>query len=109
MEWIQLVTDYIPPNPDSLTFYDQVREWGDQYRFWIIFVYLIGLYYLGFATRFRMPVLKMVLLYLSFLVGAVVFTMLDAFGLPIRMALFVGILLMLLVKVRLKPNAPRQE
>ncbi len=103
MEWFQMVSDYVPANPDQLSAYDSIRMWFDHYRAYIIFIYLIIVYYLGFAERLRMPVLKTVLLYVLLFIGAIIFSILDV-QLPVRSALFVAILLLVIVKVRIKPD-----
>ncbi len=96
---IQIASTYEPPNPGSLSAYDSFRLWADHYRTYIIFVYLIAVYYMGFAPRFRMPVLKLALLYLLLFIGAILFAFLDT-TLPVRGALFAAIVLLLIVRIR---------
>lgn len=103
MEWIELVSTYEPANPSALTFYDQLRMFLDDQRFYIIFVELIVVYYLGFATRIRMPILKNILLYLVLFIGAIIFTILDA-RLPIKSAMFVALVILIVVRLRSKPQ-----
>jgi len=104
MEWLDLVSTYEPANPANLSLYDQFMLWTNQYRALIIFVELILVYYMGFATRFRMPILKMVLLYAVLFMGAVVFSVLDT-TLPVKAALFTAIVILIIVRVRVKPNS----
>ncbi|ASJ54715.1 YlaH-like family protein [Brevibacillus sp. M2.1A] len=103
MDWIQIASTYVPTNPDQLTAYDSFRIWADKYRAWILFVELIIVYYLGFATRIRMPILKNVLLYILLFVGALIFAILDV-QLPVKSAMLVAIAILVIVKVRIKPE-----
>ncbi|WP_134685900.1 YlaH-like family protein [Brevibacillus migulae] len=103
MEWMELVSQYEPANPSALTFYDQLRMLLDHYRFYIIFVELFVVYYLGFATRIRMPILKTVLLVAVMLVGAVIFTILDV-QLPVKSAMFVALVILVVVRLRSIPK-----
>ncbi|UFJ41880.1 YlaH-like family protein [Brevibacillus humidisoli] len=106
MEWFELASTYQPPNPDLLSAYDRFRMWADDYRFWVIFVYLVLVYYLGFATRFRMPILKTLLLYVLLAVGAIVFTFLDT-TLPVKGALLAAVIILVIIRLRIKPNAQK--
>ncbi|MGC5325563.1 YlaH-like family protein [Brevibacillus sp. SYSU BS000544] len=101
MEWVEMVSNYVSTNnpPSS---YDQLRIWFDDMRLFVIFALLIMVYYAGFATRMRMPILKTVLLWIALFVGAILFTILDVMGLPVRAALFVALLVMLLARLRRK-------
>jgi hypothetical protein len=103
MEWLELASTYAPAAPDQLSAYDSFRLWADHNRAWIIFVQLIIVYYLGFATRWRMPILKMVLLYVLLFIGALIFAILDV-QLPVKSALLVAIAILVIVKVRIKPG-----
>lgn len=103
MEWFDLVSSYDPADPNALTMYDSVRLFFDKYRWLVIFIYLIAMYYLGFATRIRMPLLKNVLLYVLLFIGAIIFSFFDT-TLPIKSAFFVAVLLLLIVKFRVKPD-----
>lgn len=103
MEWMELVSSYEPANPSALTFYDQLRMFLDEYRFYIIFVELFVVYYLGFATRVRMPILKTVLLVAVMLIGAVIFTILDV-QLPVKSAMFVALVILVIVRLRSTPK-----
>ncbi|MFS0558605.1 YlaH-like family protein [Brevibacillus sp. 179-C9.3 HS] len=103
MDWIQIASTYVPANPDQLTAYDSFRIWADKYRAWILFVELIIVYYLGFATRIRMPILKNVLLYILLFAGALIFAILDV-QLPVKSAMLVAIAILVIVKVRIKPE-----
>ncbi|GED60399.1 YlaH-like family protein [Brevibacillus formosus] len=103
MDWIQIASTYVATNPDQLTAYDSFRIWADKYRAWILFVELIIVYYLGFATRIRMPILKNVLLYILLFVGALIFAILDV-QLPVKSAMLVAIAILVIVKVRIKPE-----
>ncbi|MBO8162218.1 MAG: hypothetical protein H0Z34_00695 [Brevibacillus sp.] len=104
MEWFELASTYQPANPDALLAYDQFRLWADQNRFYIIFVYLIIVYHLGFATRHRLPLLKMVLLYVLLFAGAIVFSFLDV-RLPVKAALMTAVVILVIVRLRIKPGA----
>lgn len=108
MEWFDLVSSYEPSNPNALTTYDSIRMFFDQYRAYVIFVYLIAVYYLGFATRIRMPLLKNVVLYVLLFIGAIIFSFLDT-TLPVKSAMFVAVLLLVIVKVRVKPDRQRRR
>ncbi|MFM1655591.1 YlaH-like family protein [Brevibacillus sp. B_LB10_24] len=99
MEWFDLASTYEPTG--TLTFYDQFRLWADSVRTYIIFVYLIIIYYLGFATRIRMPILKTALLLISLFAGSLIFGILDI-TLPVRSALFVAVLILVIVRMRIK-------
>ncbi|MFY0545221.1 YlaH-like family protein [Brevibacillus sp. H7] len=103
MEWFELASTYTPADPAALTAYDSFRLWADQYRAYLIFVELIAVYYLGFATRIRMPILKMVLLYVVLFAGALIFAILDV-QLPVKSALIVAIVILVVVKLRVKPE-----
>jgi hypothetical protein len=102
MEWFELVSQYEPANPAALTLYDQFRMWADHNRAYVIFVELLVVYYLGFATRIRMPILKMLLLYVLLFAGALIFAILDI-QLPVKSALLVAIAILVLVRMRAKP------
>lgn len=108
MDWFTYASTYIPENPEALSLYDQFRLWADHYRLLIIFVCLVAVYHLGFATRFRMPILKMVLLYVLLGIGAIIFTILDA-TLPFKSALLLALAILLLVRVRSKRAKPGEE
>jgi CHASE2 domain-containing sensor protein len=108
MKWLEYASTYTPENPEALSFYDQFRMWADDYRLYIIFVCLVAVYYMGFATRFRMPILKMVLLYVLLFIGAIIFTILDV-RLPVKSALLLAIAILLLVRVRGKREKPGAE
>lgn len=108
MEWLQLASTYIPDNAASLSAYDQFRLWMDHNRVYIIFLCLIGVYYLGFATRIRMPILRTVLLYVVLFIGAIIFGILDV-RLPVKAALLVAIVILLTVRLRLKPNSGKRS
>lgn len=101
MEWVEMVSNYVSTNnpPSS---YDQLRIWFDNMRLFVIFALLIMVYYAGFATRMRMPILKTILLWIALFVGAILFTILDVMELPVRAALFVALLVMLLARLRRK-------
>ncbi len=104
MEWFELASTYIPADPTALSAYDSFRLWADQKaRAYIIFVELIAVYYLGFATRIRMPILKTVLLYVVLFAGALIFAILDV-QLPVKSALLVAIAILVIVKLRVKPE-----
>jgi hypothetical protein len=105
MEWLQLASTYDPANPAQLSPYDSFRVWADQNRTWIIFIQLILVYYLGFATTIRMPVWKTVLLLVFLFAGALIFAILDV-QLPVKSALFVAIAILVIVKLR-KPGTNR--
>ncbi|WP_232698343.1 YlaH-like family protein [Brevibacillus daliensis] len=107
MEWIELASIYEPANPNSLTWYDLFFQWADLQRFWIIFVYLLIVYYLGFAERIRMPILKTAMLIILLLIGSIIFSILDT-QLPVRGGLFVAILVLLVVKFRSKASKSRR-
>ncbi|WP_139490000.1 YlaH-like family protein [Brevibacillus dissolubilis] len=103
MEWMELASSYEVSPDKVLTWYDQFRLGADHYRFWIIYVYLLAVYYLGFATRIRMPILKTVMLLLFIGVGSLVFSILDT-TLPVRGGLFVAVIILVIVKLRIKPD-----
>jgi hypothetical protein len=103
MEWFDLASTYSAADPSALSAYDSFRLWADRYRAYIIFFELIAVYYLGFATRIRMPLLKMVLLYLVLFAGALIFAILDV-QLPVKSALLVAIAILVIVKLRVKPD-----
>ncbi|REK61776.1 MAG: hypothetical protein DF221_15320 [Brevibacillus sp.] len=103
MEWLELASTYSPAAPDQLSAYDSFRLWADHYRTWIIFVELIIVYYLGFATRWRMPILKTLLLYVLLFIGALIFAILDV-QLPVKSALLVAVAILVIVKMRNKPG-----
>lgn len=107
MEWFELVSTYVPNDPQTLTAYDSFRLWADHNRTYITFLLLVAVYYMGFATRIRMPILKAVLLYVVLFIGAIIFSILDV-RLPIKSALFVAIVILLLVKMRIKPEQGRK-
>lgn len=104
MEWLQLASTYVPDNTAALSTYDQFRLWMDHIRVYIIFFCLIAVYYLGFATRVRMPVLKTVMLYIVLFIGAIIFGILDV-RLPVKAALMVAIAILVIVRVRVKPDS----
>ncbi|WP_126425934.1 YlaH-like family protein [Brevibacillus marinus] len=104
MEWFVWASTYEPPNPAQLSLYDQFREWADDLRYPIIFVCLLIVYYLGFAPRLRMPLLKTLLLYVLLALGALVFSILDT-TLPVKAALVTAIVLLLIIRLRNKPRA----
>ncbi len=101
MEWFDLVSNYVPANNPHST-YDDLRIWFDDKRVYVIFVYLILVYYTGFATRIRMPILKTLLLIGAMFIGALLFGILDVMDLPVRSALFVALIVMLLARLRRK-------
>jgi len=100
---MELVSTYEPANPQALSFYDQFRLLADDYRTFIIFVCLVAVYYLGFAPERRLPILKTVLLYLLLFIGSLIFSILDV-QLPVKSALLVAIAILVLVRVRIKPD-----
>lgn len=102
MEWMELVSQYEPANTSALTSYDQFRMFLDHYRFYIIFVELLVVYYLGFATRIRMPLVKTLLLIIAMLIGAVIFTVLDI-ALPVKSSLFVALVILVVIRLRSNP------
>lgn len=102
MEWLELASTYVSANPDQLSAFDSFRLWIDHNRAWVLFVELILVYYLGFATRIRMPILKTVLLYVILFAGSLIFAILDV-QLPVKSALLVAIAILVIVKVRIKP------
>lgn len=104
MEWLQLASTYDPANPAQLSAYDSFRIWADQNRTWIIFVQLIIVYYLGFATTIRMPILKTALLLIFLFIGSLIFAVLDGL-LPVKSSLLVAIAILVIVKLRVKPDA----
>jgi CHASE2 domain-containing sensor protein len=108
MDWFTYASTYVPQNPEALSFYDQFRLWADDYRFYIVFVCLVAVYHMGFATRFRMPILKMALLYILLFIGAMIFTILDV-RLPVKSALLLAIAILVLVRVRSKRAKPGAE
>lgn len=108
MDWIQLASTYTPANPDQLSAFDSFRMWADLNRAWILFVQLIIVYYLGFATRIRMPILKTILLYVLLFVGALIFAILDV-QLPVKSAMLVAILILVIVKLRVKPEQNQRK
>ena len=108
MEWIQVASTYVPVNPEQLSAFDSFRLWADHYRAWIIFVQLILVYYLGFATRIRMPILKTLLLYILLFAGALIFAILDV-QLPVKSAMLVAIAILVIVKLRIKPEQPQRK
>lgn len=101
MEWFDLVSTYEPTN-NPLSTYDQLRLWFDHQRTYVIFIYLILVYYAGFAPKVRMPILKTLLLLVALFVGAILFSILDVLNLPVRSALFVALIIMLLARLRRK-------
>lgn len=101
MEWFELVSTYEPTN-NPLTTYDQLRLWFDHMRTYVIFIYLILVYYTGFAPKGRMPILKTILLLVTLFIGAILFSILDIMNLPVRSALFVALIIMLLARLRRK-------
>lgn len=103
MDWLMLASTYYPANPEQLTAYESFRVMVDNNRTWIIFVELILVYYMGFATRIRMPILKTILLLIFLFVGSLIFAILDT-GLPVKSSLMVAIAILVIVKVRIKPN-----
>lgn len=108
MEWFDLVSTYTPSSAGEPSWYDSFRLWADKSRTWIIFVQLILVYYLGFATRIRMPLLKNVLLYLLLFVGALIFAILDV-RLPVKSGLMIAIAILVIVKVRIKPDGSTRK
>ncbi|MEJ8544631.1 YlaH-like family protein [Brevibacillus borstelensis] len=108
MEWFEFASTYAPSSTGELSAYESFRMWADHNRVWIIFVQLILVYYLGFATRVRMPILKTVLLYVSLFVGALIFGILDV-QLPVKSALLVAIAILVIVKVRIKPEGSSRK
>ncbi|USG67518.1 YlaH-like family protein [Brevibacillus ruminantium] len=108
MEWFDLVSTYSPSGAGEPSLYDSFRMWADHYRAWIIFVQLILVYYLGFATRIRMPILKNVLLYILLFAGALIFAILDV-QLPVKSALLIAIAILVIVKVRIKPDGSTRK
>lgn len=103
MEWLQFASTYDPANPAQLSLYDSFRIWADENRTWIIFIELIIVYYLGFATTIRMPILKTALLLVFLFIGSLVFAVLDGL-LPVKSSLMVAIAILVIVKVRAKPG-----
>ncbi|GAA4715351.1 YlaH-like family protein [Brevibacillus fulvus] len=103
MSWMELASTYEPANADALSLYDQFRMFADDYRVLFIFIALIAVYYLGFATRIRMPILKTILLYVLLFAGSLIFGILDV-TLPVKSALLVAIIILLIVKLRVKPE-----
>ncbi|MGD8189980.1 YlaH-like family protein [Brevibacillus ginsengisoli] len=101
MEWFDLVSTYEPTN-NPLSTYDQLRLWFDHMRTYVIFIYLILLYYTGFAPKGRMPILKTLLLIVVLFMGAMLFSVLDIMNLPVRSALFVALIIMALARLRRK-------
>lgn len=69
---------------------------------------LILVYYLGFATTWRMPILKTVLLLVFLFVGALIFAILDV-QLPVKSSMMVAIAILVIVKVRIKPDANKRS
>lgn len=108
MDWIQLASTYVPANPEQLSAFDSFRLWADHNRAWILFVQLILVYYLGFATRIRMPILKTVFLYILLFAGALIFAILDV-QLPVKSAMLVAIAILVIVKVRIKPEQTQRK
>ncbi|KZE47456.1 hypothetical protein AV540_18785 [Brevibacillus parabrevis] len=108
MDWIQLASTYVPANPDQLTAFDSLRLWADHNRAWILFVQLVIVYYLGFATRIRMPILKTLLLYILLFAGALIFAILDV-QLPVKSAMLVAIAILVIVKLRIKPEQTERK
>lgn len=108
MDWLILASQYVPANPDQLSAYDSFRIWADSNRAWIIFVELILVYYLGFATTWRMPILKTILLLVFLFIGALIFAILDV-QLPVKSSMMVAIAILVIVKVRIKPDANKRS
>ncbi|WP_289139050.1 YlaH-like family protein [uncultured Brevibacillus sp.] len=108
MDWVQLASTYVPANPDQLSAFDSFRLWADYNRAWILFVQLILVYYLGFATRIRMPILKTILLYVLLFAGALIFAILDV-QLPVKSAMLVAIAILVIVKLRIKPEQTQRK
>ncbi|CAM3266954.1 MULTISPECIES: YlaH-like family protein [Brevibacillus] len=108
MDWLILASQYVPANPDQLSAYDSFRIWADSNRAWIIFVELILVYYLGFATTWRMPILKTVLLLVFLFIGSLIFAILDV-QLPVKSSMMVAIAILVIVKVRIKPDANKRS
>lgn len=108
MDWLIVASQYVPANPDQLSAYDSFRIWADSNRAWIIFVELILVYYLGFATTWRMPILKTILLLLFLFIGALIFAILDV-QLPVKSSMMVAIAILVIVKVRIKPDANKRS
>ncbi|MDN9012226.1 YlaH-like family protein [Brevibacillus laterosporus] len=106
MELLELASIYDPANPEVLTWYDHFFMWADLQRYWIIFVYLLLVYYLGFAEKIRMPILKTALLIILLLLGSVIFAILDT-QLPVRGGLFVAIIILTIVKLRTRTKGTR--
>lgn len=103
MEWLVLASSYEPPNPAQLTLYDQFRELADSLRVPIIFILLLLVYYLGFAPRVRMPILKTLLLYVLLGMGAIVFSILDT-TLPVKASLVTAVVILVIIRMRNKPR-----
>lgn len=101
MEWMDLASQFFPVNENAPTGYEQFRMFLDSQRTWIIFVELIAVYYLGFATQFRMPILKMLLLYLALFAGALIFAVLDVLA-PVKSVLLLAMLVLMFAKLRKK-------
>lgn len=108
MEWIELVSTYVPANEQELTAYDSFRRFLDNNRTIIIFIYLVIVYYLGFATRIRLPILKTILLYVSLFIGAIIFSVLDV-TLPVKGSLFVAVVILVIVRVRSRASRAKQD
>jgi YlaH-like protein len=108
MDWMVLASQYVPANPDQLSAYDSFRMWADSNRAWVIFVELILVYYLGFATRIRMPILKTALLLVFLFAGALIFAILDVM-LPVKSSMLVAIAILVIVKLRIKPDVNQRS
>jgi peptidoglycan/LPS O-acetylase OafA/YrhL len=103
MDWLVLASQYTPANPDQISAFDSFRIWLDNNRVWVIFVELILVYYLGFATRIRMPILKTILLLVFLYAGSLIFGVLD-WMLPVKSSMLVAIAILVIVKLRVKPD-----
>jgi hypothetical protein len=79
-----------------------VTEWFRGHTFItyvLIFIMVAYVYHKVFATR-RLPVLKLLVVYLAMAVGCYVLLIFQVFGLPIVLCIAVALFLMLLTRVR---------
>lgn len=76
--------------------------------FLLIFVMVAYVYHKVFATR-RLPVLKLIVVYLAMAVGCYVLLIFQMFGLPIVLCIAVALFLMLLTGVRAFVERQRRE
>lgn len=76
--------------------------------FLLIFVMVAYVYHKVFATR-RLPILKLVVVYLAMAVGCYVLLIFQMFGLPIVLCIAVALFLMLLTGVRAFVERQRRE